>query len=220
MANGWRKPSGNIWDDVATGHSHFYGAIGSGVAHRPSACPDLTHAVPAETIKALSHGFNLAGWMDGPQSTPPSPGVLRSLRIKGMTHVRLPVAAERLMRRFTSERDLNDQLRAVDHGAHRAAVDGLSRLCRSSSRRAFFQLAPRRSKRIHDVAAGSVDPPGAGHARPSTGAGLRRTASMNRILTPRGGRSRPSSLRNLSGNGFPDNAHRGSHQLAARGLIA
>jgi endoglucanase len=115
MANGWRSTIRQCGRRLATGLA-FLGAIPVAGSHpAAAACPDLTHAVPAETIKALSHGFSLAGWMDGPQSTPPSPGVLRSLRIRGMTHVRLPVAAERLMRRFTSERDLNDQLRAVDH---------------------------------------------------------------------------------------------------------
>jgi endoglucanase len=84
-------------------------------ASRPAtACDYLADAVPAETIKALSHGFNLAGWMDGPESIPPDPAVLRMLRKAGMTHVRLPVPAERLMRQFTSDSDLQDQLRAVD----------------------------------------------------------------------------------------------------------
>jgi endoglucanase len=83
-------------------------------AYPAAACDYFSDAVPAETIKALSHGFNLAGWMDGPQSIPPDIAVLRTLRKAGMTHIRLPVPAERLMRRFTSEGDIRDELRAVD----------------------------------------------------------------------------------------------------------
>jgi endoglucanase len=83
-------------------------------AYPAAACDYFSDAVPAETIKALSHGFNLAGWMDGPQSIPPDIAVLRTLRKAGMTHIRLPVPAERLMRQFTSEGDINDELRAVD----------------------------------------------------------------------------------------------------------
>jgi endoglucanase len=113
MANGWRRTIRQYGGRLATGLA-FLGAIVEAGSHPAAACLELMHAVPAETIKALSHGFNLAGWMDGPGSTPPDTDVLRSLRKAGMTHVRLPVAAERLMRRFTSESDLADQLRAVD----------------------------------------------------------------------------------------------------------
>jgi endoglucanase len=83
-------------------------------AYPATACDYSADGVPAETIKALSRGFNLAGWMDGPQSVPPDIAVLRGLRKAGMTHIRLPVAAERLMRQFTSDADISDELRAVD----------------------------------------------------------------------------------------------------------
>jgi endoglucanase len=83
-------------------------------AYPAAACDYFPDAVPAETIRALSHGFNLAGWMDGPQSTPPDIAVLRMLRKAGMTHIRLPVPAERLMQQFASEGDIRDELRAVD----------------------------------------------------------------------------------------------------------
>jgi endoglucanase len=78
------------------------------------ACIELTDTVPAATLAALSRGVNLAGWMDGPESPSPAPALLRALRKAGMTHVRLPVPAERLMPRFSSERDLKAQLHAVD----------------------------------------------------------------------------------------------------------
>jgi endoglucanase len=83
-------------------------------AYPATACDPFADAVPAETIKALSRGFNLAGWMDGPRSVPPDVAVLRGLRKAGMTHIRLPVHAERLMRQFSSDADISDQLRAVD----------------------------------------------------------------------------------------------------------
>src|ERR1700737_43684 len=113
MANGWRRTIRQYGGGLATGLAFLVAIVEAG-SHPAAAGPELMHAVPAETIKALSHGFNLAGWMDGPGSTPPDTDVLRSLRKAGMAHVRLPVAADRLMRRFTSESDLADQLRAVD----------------------------------------------------------------------------------------------------------
>jgi endoglucanase len=110
IANGWR---------AAIRHTAAWAALAllgpmAAAAYPATACDYLADAVPAETIKALSHGFNLAGWMDGPQSVPPDVAVLRTLRKAGMTHIRLPVAAERLMRQFTSDADINDELHAVD----------------------------------------------------------------------------------------------------------
>src|SRR4051812_7067126 len=78
------------------------------------ACAALSHTVPGDRIAALSRGFNADGWLNGAQSTPPSAQLLRELRKAGMTHVRLPVPAERAMPRFASasERDeLLDELR-------------------------------------------------------------------------------------------------------------
>ena len=111
MANGWRRIIRQYAGWIAPA---LLGLIAA-AASRPSiACDYLTDAVPRETIKALSHGFNLAGWMDQPESIPPDAAVLRALRKAGMMHIRLPVPAERLMRQFTSESDLKDELRAVD----------------------------------------------------------------------------------------------------------
>src|SRR5260370_41371336 len=110
MANGWRRTIRQYAGWVALA---LLGPIAA-ASHPAIACDHLTDAVPSETIKALSHGFNLAGWMDAPESIAPDPAVLRTLRKAGMTHIRLPVPAERLMRQFTSESDLKDELRAVD----------------------------------------------------------------------------------------------------------
>jgi endoglucanase len=79
-----------------------------------SACPDLTHAVPAARIGALSRGFNADGWINGSKSAPPATGLLLELRKAGMTHVRLPVPAEQIMPRFASKAERDDRLRAVD----------------------------------------------------------------------------------------------------------
>jgi endoglucanase len=111
MANGWRRI---IWQYAGWTALALLGLIAAAASRPAIACDYLTDAVPRETIKALSHGFNLAGWMDRPESIPPDAAVLRALRKAGMTHIRLPVPAERLMRQFTSESDLKDELRAVD----------------------------------------------------------------------------------------------------------
>jgi endoglucanase len=83
-------------------------------AHAAGSCIELAPGVPAETLKALSRGVNLAGWTDGPGSPAPGGALLRTLRKAGMSHVRLPVPAEKLMQRFASEPDVKRQLQAVD----------------------------------------------------------------------------------------------------------
>jgi endoglucanase len=90
----------------------FAGAISE--ARAAESCIDLAPGVPADTLKALSRGVNLAGWMDGPGSPAPGGALLRTLRKAGMSHVRLPVPAEKLMQRFASELDVKQQLQAVD----------------------------------------------------------------------------------------------------------
>jgi endoglucanase len=81
---------------------------------KPAACVDVRPGVPAQTLKSLSRGVNLAGWMDGTGSPAPPAALLRELHLRGMTHVRLPVPAESVMRRFAAEGDLQRQLHAVD----------------------------------------------------------------------------------------------------------
>jgi endoglucanase len=79
-------------------------------ASRANACAALSHTVPADRIAALSRGFNADGWLNGGKSTPPSASLLRELRRAGMTHVRLPVPAEGLMRPFASSAEREDLL--------------------------------------------------------------------------------------------------------------
>ena len=109
MPNGWRTTIRQYGRCAALA---LLAALAA--AHSAIACDYPTDGVPGETIKALSHGFNLAGWVDGPESIPPDTAVLRTLRNAGMTHIRLPVSAERLMRRFSSAQDSKAQLHAVD----------------------------------------------------------------------------------------------------------
>src|SRR5438270_4914246 len=90
--------------------------LGSPLASSPaSACSNLVHNVPASVIEALSRGFNLDGWFNEKGSAPPSVELLRELRNAGMSHVRLPVPAERVMPRFASKADRDARLREIDH---------------------------------------------------------------------------------------------------------
>jgi endoglucanase len=81
-----------------------------------SACSNLVHDVPASVIQALSRGFNLDGWFNEKQSAAPSLELLRELRKAGMSHVRLPVPAERIMPRFASKADRDARLHEIDRG--------------------------------------------------------------------------------------------------------
>lgn len=82
-------------------------------AQAAGACPLLTHDVPAPRIDALARGFNADGWINGKASPPPL-ALLRQLRKDGMTHVRLPVPAERIMPRFGTDTDRSAILHALD----------------------------------------------------------------------------------------------------------
>jgi endoglucanase len=90
--------------------------LGAPLAFSPaSACSHLVHNVPASAIEALSRGFNLDGWFNEKESAPPSIELLRELRKAGMSHIRLPVPAERIMPRFASMADRDAQLLEIDH---------------------------------------------------------------------------------------------------------
>jgi endoglucanase len=74
----------------------------------------LVHNVPASVIEALSRGFNLDGWFNEKEPAPPSLELLRELRKAGMSHVRLPVPAERVMPRFASKPEREERLHEID----------------------------------------------------------------------------------------------------------
>lgn len=59
-----------------------------------ASCPATS--VAADRVEALARGFNLVGWLDGPNARRPSIALLKSLRRRGFTHVRLPVDGELL----------------------------------------------------------------------------------------------------------------------------
>jgi endoglucanase len=88
--------------------------VASAQASPADACIELSPAVPAGALKAIARGVNLDGWMNAPDTPSPPLPVLRTLFRAGITHVRLPVPAERVMRRFASEPDLEAELRTVD----------------------------------------------------------------------------------------------------------
>jgi endoglucanase len=85
-----------------------------------SACAVLSHTVPAQGIAGLSRGFNADGWLDNP----PSAELLRALRKAGMTHVRLPVPAERAMHRFASASARADFVRDVGRTVEQLTSSG------------------------------------------------------------------------------------------------
>src|SRR5882757_152018 len=93
-------------------------------ARAAASCVDPAPGVPADTLKALSRGVNLAGWTDEPGAPAPGGALLRALRKAGMTHVRLPVPAEKLMQRFASEPDVKRQLLAVDKALNQLTMLG------------------------------------------------------------------------------------------------
>lgn len=68
----------------------------------------------------LARGFSLTGWFDERTPRPPDFAVLAELRARGMTHVRLPIAAESVMTRFTSAAEIDRRQRAIA-----AAIDAL-----------------------------------------------------------------------------------------------
>src|SRR3954462_12257369 len=119
-----------IWHTKPRAVKTFVVAIGVAVAmpavSPANTCAALSHAVPADRIAALSRGFNADGWLNGSQSTPPSAALLRELRKAGMTHVRLPVPAERPPRRFASVTERADLLHELGRAIGTLASLGYS----------------------------------------------------------------------------------------------
>ncbi|KRP96284.1 endoglucanase [Bradyrhizobium yuanmingense] len=74
-------------------------------------CVPLPSTVSPGRLAALSRGFNADGWING---APPSRALLQQLRKAGMSHVRLPVPAERVMPRFAAKDEREATLRVLD----------------------------------------------------------------------------------------------------------
>ncbi|WP_262048769.1 glycoside hydrolase family 5 protein [Bradyrhizobium sp. Bra78] len=77
-------------------------------------CVPVPQTVAPDKLAALSRGFNADGWINGPGSAAPRRELLLQLRKAGMSHVRLPVPAERVMLRFASKAERDETLRALD----------------------------------------------------------------------------------------------------------
>jgi endoglucanase len=77
-------------------------------------CVPVPQTVARDRLAALSRGFNADGWINGEKSAPPTRELLQQLRKAGMSHVRLPVSAERVMLRFASKAERDETLRALD----------------------------------------------------------------------------------------------------------
>ena len=73
-------------------------------------CVPLPQTVAPLRLAALSRGFNADGWINGEV---PSRDLLQQLRRAGMSHVRLPVPAERVMPQFASKADRDETLGVV-----------------------------------------------------------------------------------------------------------
>ncbi|WP_407185979.1 glycoside hydrolase family 5 protein [Bradyrhizobium centrosematis] len=76
-----------------------------------SDCVPVPQTVAPGRLAALARGFNADGWINGEL---PSRELLQQLRKSGMSHVRLPVPAERVMPRFAAKAERDETLRVLD----------------------------------------------------------------------------------------------------------
>ncbi len=74
-------------------------------------CVPVPQTVAPARLAALSRGFNADGWINGEV---PSRELLQQLRRAGMSQVRLPVPAERVMPRFGSKVERDETLAVLD----------------------------------------------------------------------------------------------------------
>ena len=74
-------------------------------------CVPVPQPVARARLAALSRGVNADGWINGEV---PSRELLQQLRRAGMSHVRLPVPAERVMPRFAAKAERDETLRVLD----------------------------------------------------------------------------------------------------------
>ncbi|TQF28058.1 endoglucanase [Bradyrhizobium sp. UNPF46] len=86
-------------------------SISFGPPVHAEACVPLPQTVAPARLAALSRGFNADGWINGEV---PSRELLQQLRKAGMSHVRLPVPAERVMPRFAAKAERDETLGVLD----------------------------------------------------------------------------------------------------------
>jgi endoglucanase len=80
--------------------------------------------VPPQRVAMLRRGFNLTGWLDGETVRRPDERVLADLYARGLTHIRLPVTAERLMDDFAGEVEAAGRLAELDRAIARLTALG------------------------------------------------------------------------------------------------
>lgn len=85
-----------------------------GLSAAQASCIETSHSVPATRLRALARGFNLAGQLDDANAPLIHRDILHALRDRGMSHIRLPVPAETIMRRFSGEAEIARTLRNVE----------------------------------------------------------------------------------------------------------
>ncbi len=98
-------------------------SISFGPAAFADDCVPLPSTVAPQRLAALSRGFNADGWINGP---PPGRALLQQLRKAGMSHVRLPVPAERVMPRFAAKAERDGTLRVLDNALKQLTSLGYS----------------------------------------------------------------------------------------------
>src|SRR5262249_2749240 len=80
----------------------------------PACAAQLPPGVPAARIASLARGFNLTSWLEGPSPRRPDMALLAELHARGFTHIRLPVAPERLMAEFSGPDEIARQSTELD----------------------------------------------------------------------------------------------------------
>ncbi|MGL9620296.1 cellulase family glycosylhydrolase [Bradyrhizobium sp. U531] len=85
--------------------------IPSGAPAFADMCVPVPQTVAPVRLAALSRGFNADGWINGEV---PSRELLQQLRKSGMSHVRLPVPAERVMPHFAAKAERDETLGVLD----------------------------------------------------------------------------------------------------------
>ncbi|WP_027575492.1 glycoside hydrolase family 5 protein [Bradyrhizobium sp. WSM1743] len=86
-------------------------------------CLPLPSTVAPQRLAALSRGFNADGWING---AAPGRALLQQLRKAGMSHVRLPVPAERVMPRFAAKDEREASLRVLGNALKQLTSLGYS----------------------------------------------------------------------------------------------
>ena len=69
----------------------------------------------ATRLQRLARGFNLTSWLDRAEPVRSDIGTLTELRLRGFTHVRLPIRAENLMPAYAPASAIDAHLRELDH---------------------------------------------------------------------------------------------------------